>query len=779
MRGWLAFVIVAALALAHASRADRFTVIVLPDTQHYSEQYPELYVAQTEWIHANSDALNIRFTTHLGDVVNVGTEPDQLYQWTNARAAMDVLDVNDRPNGVCCGNHDIWGSSGGGWTGGGYDPTGANFLEYFGPQRYADKTWYRGASPSGLSSFQVVEAGGRELLFIHLLVETPAAELAWAQGVLNAHRDKPTLISTHRYLFDWFVLGAGRYGEFNYAFEPLYRDDGIQAEDFWNNFLRVNKQIYMIHCGHNAGEYRQISTNAYGLPVQEILADFQEFYGMGGNAYLRIMDFDTDNDQISVRTYSPYLNQYLTGDESEFTLSVDLDAYVDPTTNALRFQDGVGDYDATIDTWISEASKSASYGGNSILRIDDDVNNGWFSDEQGQALIRFDDLFQPAVVEGDPAPTRIPLGATIVSANLTINLTDDTEIGNPEFYVHRMLRDWDGASTWNSLSSGIVVGDDCDAVRLATFNGDNNPDADFHRTVAVTSGVQAWSDGAPNYGFAVLPQRLTGNDDGIDVRSSEDGDAVLRPALDVQFTYNPINVAPSITASLRASETDVGEGREIEFTIGAADPNSLDPLTFRMNGLDVGFATGSGTITHRAVMADEGDVVYDAEVEDDEASVAAGSVTIRVSNLPPTISAITVEPSVILIGETATFSASASDPGPADLLELAWDLDEDGAGDDWIGAEGSLAGTEPGERMLNVVVSDGDGGFATGSVSLRVRCLLTDLNYDAQIDISDAGILLSDFGCVASRCDGDVDGDGDCDLSDLGLLLAEFGTACP
>jgi hypothetical protein len=32
------------------SAASDFTLIVLPDTQHYSDQYPEIYGAQTQWI---------------------------------------------------------------------------------------------------------------------------------------------------------------------------------------------------------------------------------------------------------------------------------------------------------------------------------------------------------------------------------------------------------------------------------------------------------------------------------------------------------------------------------------------------------------------------------------------------------------------------------------------------------------------------------------------------------------------------------------------------------
>jgi hypothetical protein len=49
-----------------------------------------------------------------------------------------------------------------------------------------------------------------------------------------------------------------------------------------------------------------------------------------------------------------------------------------------------------------------------------------------------------------------------------------------------------------------------------------------------------------------------------------------------------------------------------------------------------------------------------------------------------------------------------------------------------------------------------------------------DLDDDGDVDQSDLGILLADWGCTGD-CPGDVDGDGDTDQGDLGLLLAYWG----
>lgn len=52
-----------------------------------------------------------------------------------------------------------------------------------------------------------------------------------------------------------------------------------------------------------------------------------------------------------------------------------------------------------------------------------------------------------------------------------------------------------------------------------------------------------------------------------------------------------------------------------------------------------------------------------------------------------------------------------------------------------------------------------------------------DLDGDADVDIADLALLLSNFGSTGSAA-GDLDGDGDVDIADLSLLLSRFGLSC-
>jgi len=73
---------------APAMEKGSFTIAVLPDTQNYSQKFPEIFKSQTQWIAENQKARNIACVLHLGDITNNSTDKE----WENAEAAMKQLD---------------------------------------------------------------------------------------------------------------------------------------------------------------------------------------------------------------------------------------------------------------------------------------------------------------------------------------------------------------------------------------------------------------------------------------------------------------------------------------------------------------------------------------------------------------------------------------------------------------------------------------------------------------------------------------------------------------
>jgi len=181
----------------------------------------------------------------------------------------------------------------------------------------------------------------------------------------------------------------------------------------------------------------------------------------------------------------------------------------------VSFQEGVGGYTGTVDTFVNSNAAQQNTDNSAVtpLVIDGDP-------DIEQALVRFDGVF-------GNGPGQVPLGATIQSATLTVNVTNVSVDG---MALHRMLQPWGGTSTWNTLTAGISA-DDVEAVAAADASTTYNGTAPALFDVAVTSSVAAWSAGATNLGWAFLPNGT----DSIQFDSADVATASLRPKLTVVY----------------------------------------------------------------------------------------------------------------------------------------------------------------------------------------------------------------------------------------------------
>ncbi len=92
---------------------------------------------------------------------------------------------------------------------------------------------------------------------------------------------------------------------------------------------------------------------------------------------------------------------------------------------------------------------------------------------------------------------HIPLGSTIMSATFTLT-SFDVSGSTATIGSHRMLTDWNNASSWNSLVNGVQAnGVDAATTATATTTSPNTLGA---KALDVTSVVQAWSGGQSNFG---------------------------------------------------------------------------------------------------------------------------------------------------------------------------------------------------------------------------------------------------------------------------------------
>lgn len=291
-----------------AESARPFTIAVLPDTQHYSREFPEIFMSQTRWIAHQAAALNIQCVIHEGDITDNNTNQE----WEHAVAAIEALDGKV----PCClnvGNHDLPG-----W---GRERDVSQFNRYFPAAKYDREPWFGGVKPGGglENAWYQFQYGGVEWLVLCLEFGPTDEGVEWANGILAAHPRHRAIVATHCYMyFDDTRVGPG--DQWN---PHSYGVGGNDGEELWEKLVSRHDNIVLVLSGHILGDGlgRMVSPNAAGWPVHQILANYQ-MLEKGGNGWLRLMTIDPAQNTVSVRTYSPYLDQYAEDSQNQFSLSL-------------------------------------------------------------------------------------------------------------------------------------------------------------------------------------------------------------------------------------------------------------------------------------------------------------------------------------------------------------------------------------------------------------------------------------------------------------------------
>jgi len=169
--------------------------------------------------------------------------------------------------------------------------------------------------------------------------------------------------------------------------------------------------------------------------------------------------------------------------------------------------------DQTDDAQIREDQPDTPNGARTTITVDG-------QDPHSRVVLKFIDLFDD---KGGP----IPLGASITEATLSLHVTD----GGDDVKVYRLIEDWmEGEVTWTNRTadspwSATAAGGEAshapeELLLKAPQAGDYVLD--------ITSFVQAWSNGEPNYGIVLIESG--GN--GVNISSSESGNP---PVLSVRY----------------------------------------------------------------------------------------------------------------------------------------------------------------------------------------------------------------------------------------------------
>jgi hypothetical protein len=506
-------------------QADNFTVIALPDTQYYTctgggscAAGLGIFADQTSWIAANRDALDIRFVTQLGDCTENGNVTSE---FDIADAAFQTIEAATGPGypdgipfGVAVGNHDQSpiGNPGSIPTVNDVNnpsqgTTTTTYNDYFGADRFCPASSCRSYFLGNFginhdNTYQFFSANGYDFIILHIEympsdTALRQAVIGWADDVLTTYSARRAIVVSHH------VLDAGASPNFSNQGSALYEG------------LKHHPNLFLILGGHVTNESRRSDTFA-GNTVHTLLSDYQGRTN-GGDGWLRILEFQPANNLISVKTYSPTLDQFETDANSQFTLSYDMGSGYPSTPNQVTFQQGANGYAGAVDTYL-EVSTGAHGTEQSFF---------WDGDPLKYALVRFGALFD---TEGGP----IPQGATITSAILHY-VTDDN--GN-DANVHQVTIPWTDTVDYAGFGTnpGAQADEDYDSALVGQASGAAPGDTRTEHTLDVTASVAAWSaDPSTNRGWIFVP---TGNS-GAGTRTAEyTPDPSDRPMLVVSYLAN-------------------------------------------------------------------------------------------------------------------------------------------------------------------------------------------------------------------------------------------------
>ena len=218
-----------------------FTLAILPDTQIYTDSYPEIFTIQTQWLVNNIDKLNIAFVLHEGDIQHTNTED----QWKRAYSSMSLLD-GKIPYAVVKGNHDM------GPEGKCEVRESPLFEKFFPVDKYIGLNTFGGTFDPNLldNSYHLFEKADIGWLILALEHLPRDRVLDWANDISAFHKDRKIIILTHSHVYkDNKLHGEEPVPTDNLGIinSPEGANNGIQT---WDKLIRKHNNMSFVFNGH-------------------------------------------------------------------------------------------------------------------------------------------------------------------------------------------------------------------------------------------------------------------------------------------------------------------------------------------------------------------------------------------------------------------------------------------------------------------------------------------------------------------------------------------------
>ncbi|MCB1217896.1 hypothetical protein KDL44_10910 [bacterium] len=326
-------------------------MVVLPDIQSYVDHAEHMPVLEScvDWIADNAAAHNIGLVLQEGDIVfqngvyfarQSSGNQNSFQQWRNARQSLGRLS-GTVPLILATGNHDYGSRNAENRSSrfGDYfrledfpllDPQQGGILVEMHPNVHGRLTMENAA-------YDFTAPDGRRMLIVSLEWGPRREAVAWAADLCSrpAYSGHTQLLLTHAYTyhddtrFDWQAKGdAQAASPYSYGGTAADTSDG---EDLWQALVRRQPLMQLVFSGHVGGDMvgRLTTENDAGLACHQMLFNAQ-FLPLGGEGWIRLVEFLPDGHSLHVRTFSPWFAAdgdpqtyaWRTGPDDDFTLEI-------------------------------------------------------------------------------------------------------------------------------------------------------------------------------------------------------------------------------------------------------------------------------------------------------------------------------------------------------------------------------------------------------------------------------------------------------------------------
>ena len=293
-----------------------YTIVLLPDTQKYKHENrgstAHIFSSQTQWIVDHVLDENIVLVLHLGDIVDYSNKD----QWSFASQNLSIMD-RIVPYVLAVGNHDILHLDG--------TKSTRLFNEFFKVDNFKKSPSFGGVFQENRleNSYYIYSFQKTNYVVLSLQYCPNDQILEWANKIVTKYSESKVIVVTHSYLGkDGKHIEPGDKTNLSNCETFWPEGKGNEGKQIWEKLIRKHSNIQFVFSGHLPGS-RLISKGLNGNPVFQLSADYQDLEN-GGNGFMQLLKFsiEKDKESVSVKTYSPLLDEYKTDSGSQFEIDL-------------------------------------------------------------------------------------------------------------------------------------------------------------------------------------------------------------------------------------------------------------------------------------------------------------------------------------------------------------------------------------------------------------------------------------------------------------------------